>query len=148
DGSTPLLLASASGHEAFGIFMLDHGANPNVADSSIGMTPLHALLWRQLDSHVELNKALLTHGANPNVHLKKAPQGMAGENGPSLALWNGATPFIMAARVGDVAIMNALVKGGADPLLTTTNRTTALMAAAGVGRSEGSELPTFGTFPI
>jgi ankyrin repeat protein len=148
DGSTALLLASASGHEAVGIFLLDHGADPNLADKNIGMTPLHGLVWRQLDSHVPLAKALLAHGANPNARLKKAPQTMQGENGPSLALWNGATPFVMAARVADVPLMRALKEGGADPLITTTNKTTALMAAAGVGRSEGSELPTFGTFPI
>jgi ankyrin repeat protein len=32
--------------------------------------------------------------------------------------------------------------------MNTANGTTALMAASGVGRMEGSELPTFGTFPI
>ena len=143
-----MLLASGSGHDALGAFLLDRGANPNAADSAIGMTPLHAMLWRQLDSHITLAKALLAHGANPNAQLAKAPLGMAGENGPNLRLWAGATPFVMAARVGDVDMMRLLAAGGANPLLTTANKTTALMAAAGVGRSEGSELPTFGTYPV
>ncbi len=148
DGTTALLLAAASGHEDMGIFLLEHGANPNVADTTIGMTPLHALLWRRPDSHTRLAKALLARGANPNVRLKKAPAGMQGENGPSLALWNGATPFVMAARVADVEMMKILADAGADPSIPTSNGTTALMAASGVGRMEGSELPTFGTYPI
>jgi ankyrin repeat protein len=148
DGSTALLLAAASGHEDMGIFLLEHGANPNAADQKIGMTPLHALLWRRLDSHTRLAKALLAHGANPNARLTKAPAGMAGENGPNLLLWSGATPFVMAARVADVEMMKILADGGADPSITTTNGTTALMAASGVGRMEGSELPTFGTYPV
>jgi uncharacterized protein len=148
DGTTALLLAAASGHEDMGIFLLEHGANPNAADTTIGMTPLHALLWRRPDSHTRLARALLAHGANPNARLAKAPSSMAGENGPSLALWNGATPFVMAARVADVEMMKILADAGADPSITTANGTTALMAAAGVGRMEGSELPTFGTYPI
>jgi ankyrin repeat protein len=148
DGSTALLLAAASGHEDMGIFLLEHGANPNAADQKIGMTPLHALLWRRLDSHTRLAKALLAHGANPNARLTKAPAGMAGENGPNLSLWNGATPFVMAARVADVEMMKILADGGADPSITTANGTSALMAASGVGRMEGSELPTFGTYPV
>ena len=37
---TPLVLASASGQEAFGIFLLDKGADPNARDEN-GATALH-----------------------------------------------------------------------------------------------------------
>src|SRR5207247_1420340 len=124
DGSTALLVAAGSGHEALGVLLLERGADPNAADKTSGMTPLHALLWRQLESHPTLMKALLAHRANPNAAFAKAPQGMAGENGPALGLWAGATPFVMAARVGDINLMRILVAGGANPLLTTTNKTT------------------------
>ena len=45
----------------------------------------------------------------------------------------GATPFLMAAKSDDVALMRVLLELGADPSLTTNRGTTALMAAAGVG---------------
>jgi hypothetical protein len=40
NGMTPLLLASASGQEAFGIFLLDKGADPNARDDN-GASALH-----------------------------------------------------------------------------------------------------------
>ncbi len=49
----------------------------------------------------------------------------------------GATPFLRAALCGDVEVMRWLLAKGADPKLATTDGTTPLMAAAGVGFSEG-----------
>ena len=46
----------------------------------------------------------------------------------------GATPFFVAAMSGHTDVMRALVQAGADPLKTTKERMTPLMAAAGVGR--------------
>ena len=45
----------------------------------------------------------------------------------------GATPFLLAAKSDDVALMRVLLELGADPTLTTDDGTTALMVAAGVG---------------
>ena len=45
----------------------------------------------------------------------------------------GATPFILAAKAADPALMRLLVEQGADPNLVTKDRSTAVMAAAGVG---------------
>jgi mono/diheme cytochrome c family protein len=45
----------------------------------------------------------------------------------------GATPFLMAAKSDDVALMQTLLDLGADASLTTNQGTTALMVAAGVG---------------
>ncbi len=38
-GSTPLLVATVRGHVPLALFLLDHGADPNVGDA--GFTPLH-----------------------------------------------------------------------------------------------------------
>src|SRR6185436_12009721 len=45
----------------------------------------------------------------------------------------GSTPFLLAAKADDVPLMRVLLECGADARLATTNGTTPLMAAAGVG---------------
>jgi ankyrin repeat protein len=45
----------------------------------------------------------------------------------------GATPFVVAAFGGDIALMRVLLEHGADPKLATVENVTALMAASGVG---------------
>ena len=54
------------------------------------------------------------------------------------ALGEGSTPFMRAAKSGDVATMRLLVDAGADPRLTQPNQTNALMLAAGLGWRDGS----------
>lgn len=49
----------------------------------------------------------------------------------------GATPFLLAAAGGDAELMRILAEAGADTSLTTTIRSTPLMAAAGLGRVMG-----------
>jgi uncharacterized protein len=49
--------------------------------------------------------------------------------------YTGQTPFLTAARAGDVTVMKLLLAHGADPKIPTfagTTATTALMAAAGI----------------
>ena len=86
----------------------------------------------------DLVKALLDHGANPNARMKNGSRKSPAERiGPSQnSALAGATPLILAAGAGDVEVMRALLAKGADPKITTEDRTTALMAAAGVGLSE------------
>ena len=45
----------------------------------------------------------------------------------------GTTPLMRAARTGDVAVMRALLDGGANPFLTLNDGTNALLLAAGQG---------------
>jgi hypothetical protein len=139
------------------LFLLREGANPDVA-SRDGETALHAAIsigGRRIgydpDATVKepadkpaLIKALLARGANPNARALRATLRSitgAGSSADTRAADNfgvarqrrGATPFFVAAENADVAIMRLLLDGGADPSLTTDDRTTPLMAAAGLG---------------
>lgn len=156
DGS-PLVVASASGHEKLAMFLLEKGADPNAKDG-YGITPLHWALQEGLHelsgaganptdrfwwhpNMPELARALVTHGANPNARIEKdfspydfAPVGRTiGNNLPQISL-AGATPFLLATAVADVGLMRLLVESRADPKLTTVQNTTPLMVAAGLGR--------------
>ena len=46
---------------------------------------------------------------------------------------SGSTPFFVAAENGDVVLMRVLLKAGADPTVRADDKTTPLMAAAGLG---------------
>ena len=50
-----------------------------------------------------------------------------------VALDEGTTPFMRAARSGDTATMQILLQAGADPKLVTKDGNNALLFAAGVG---------------
>jgi ankyrin repeat protein len=49
----------------------------------------------------------------------------------------GATPYFLAAKNGDIALMRVLVGNGADPRLPTVQNVTPFMAAAGLGYWDG-----------
>lgn len=115
-GASALVVATHSGHGAFGATLLDAGADPNAAGA--GYTALHAAVLR---GDTMLVRALLAHGADPNARLEKGtPIRRASQDwaiNPSLA---SATPFWLAAYFRDPVIMRALVAAGADPRLATT----------------------------
>ena len=133
-GITPLLMASASGQEAFSIFLLENGADPNVWDG--GAAPLHYAVMEGIaylhnrPSMPQLVKALIAHGANPNVRFVRSRVSGLGRGG------RGATPFLLAAAAPNPQLMRTLLAAGADPKLVTDENVTPLMAAAGVVRSE------------
>jgi ankyrin repeat protein len=54
------------------------------------------------------------------------------------ALGKGATPFMRAAKSGDLELMKLLLAAGADPKATMPNHATALMLSAGLGWRDGS----------
>jgi ankyrin repeat protein len=131
NGMTALVEAAHSGNEDVGILLLDKGADPNAAD--VGYTALHAAVLR---SGTRLVNALLTHGANPNVRMTKGtPVRRNSEDFELPATLIGATPYFLAAKFLEPAIMRALASAGADVQLSMKSGDTPLMAAAGMGAS-------------
>jgi ankyrin repeat protein len=152
DGATALEIAVINAHYEFAGMLLEAGADPNVVDSEAGMGPLYAAVDMHrlavghgrpnpkpvgLMSAVDLVKKLLASGADPNRPLKKAILQRHHTAGDA-ALGQGATPFVRAAKSGDIEMMRALAAGGADPKLAMPNGNNALMFAAGQGWRNGS----------
>ena len=154
-GSTPLLVATVRGHVSLALFLLDHGADPNVVDG--GFTPLHwaAGTWENglanpvygfvdpvggipdRNAKRQLVKALLSHGANPNLHMTVRPPGFTGTGTGGYNDAVGATPFIVAANASDVEIMRMLLAAGANPHLVSKTNSNAILAATGLNRGIG-----------
>jgi ankyrin repeat protein len=152
DGATALVIAILNAHYEFAALLLEAGGNPNVVDNEAGMGPLYAAvdMHRLAVGHgrpnpkpvglmtpVQLVKLLLERGADANARLRKSilqRQHTAGDS----SLAEGATPFLRAAKSGDIEMMRALVAGGANPRLAMPNGSNALMFAAGQGWRNGS----------
>jgi ankyrin repeat protein len=83
---------------------------------------------------MEMVRRLVAHGANLNPKVTRRPQ-----SGTTALNFIGGTPFFLAARTGDAALMRLLVELGADPLAPNEDGTTPLMAAAGAGTQSPGE---------
>jgi ankyrin repeat protein len=142
DGTSALVVAITNGHFELASYLLERGADPN-ADAQ-GWTALHQLAYTRrpnsgkgmppveaidrLDS-LELATILLARGANPNARQTKEINDGNRNNLNRV----GATPFLLAAKHGDVPVMRLLAANGADPLIPTMQNASPLMVAAGVG---------------
>jgi len=182
DGTHALPLAIVSGHDAFALFLLEQGADPD--GTMYGVGALHAAvgsvdLWLRdwlrarhasVDARVTAGlepsrrvavvRALLAQGADPNARIATSTVMGLGVSGKSGAFdtfsvgtgdLKGATPLWIAAYVAHspgrggpersgqgteaLEIVRLLLEAGADPNLTSEDRTTPLMVAAGLGRS-------------
>jgi ankyrin repeat protein len=90
----------------------------------------------ELDA-VDIIRKLLARKADPNARLA-APLMQRHHTAGDRALGEGSTPFMRAAKSGDVEVMRLLLAAGADPTLTQPNQANALMLAAGMGWRDGS----------
>jgi len=144
---SPLVMAIVNGHFDIASYLLEHNADPNMANIE-GLTPLYATIdmqwapyaWRpqpiasqEHTSYLELMKLLLDHGANPNARLTRKVwfRSLPGDN-----TWvdpAGATAFWRSAQAVDIPAMRLLVNAGADAKLPTFEGVTPLMVAAGLG---------------
>ena len=146
DGTSGLVVSIMNKQYTFAKFLLDRGADPNVTDVK-GRAALYAAVdmrnedWSALPMRkeqdplpsMELIKAILAHGANLNARLTHNLPGRSGMDYGDVALDEGTTPFMRAARSGDAATMRVLLAAGADPKLVTKDGNNALLFAAGIG---------------
>jgi ankyrin repeat protein len=151
DNTSPLVVSILNKRYSYAKFLLDHGADPNIADAR-GRAALYAVIdmrnedYSALPNHKEsdplssldLLDALLDRGANSNAQLIKALAGRSGMDAGDTTLGAGTTPLMRAARAGDAAAMRSLLRKGADPNLATKDGNTALQFAAGVGYRDKS----------
>jgi ankyrin repeat protein len=144
DKTSALLVATINANYELASVLLDRGADATAAGQ--GWTALHELTFAPHANtggnlpganpsgkigYLELAKKLVEHGADINARMTKE----ATIPGRQLMNRIGATPFLLAAKVADVPLMKTFLELGADPLLTTVEEDTPLMAASGVGMS-------------
>jgi ankyrin repeat protein len=149
-GLNAFLLAIANAHYELALTLVDGGADPNMAPQ--GWTALHQItsvrkvgLYGSNDpapegsgrvDSLEFVRQLVARGADVNAKAtRRPPLGTTGLN------TTGATPFLLAARTADAALMRELAKLGADPLMPNADNTTPLLVAAGVGTNSPPEDP-------
>jgi ankyrin repeat protein len=150
DGNNAIVLALLNSHYDLAQMLIDRGADPNVAAKD-GRTPLytavemHDVDWSPLPARkvedktaaLDIVKSLLAKGANVNAQLTAAsPIAKVAQDLGDRTLNTGATPFMRAARSGDVAVMKLLLEHKADPKLANKNGLTALSVAAGLNWSD------------
>jgi ankyrin repeat protein len=150
DGMSALVLAIYNAHYELASFLLDRGADPNAATH--GWSALHQVVWSRRPNRgfnlpgavptgqtnsLDLVRKLVTTGADVNARMTKEPR----DGNRNMLNRIGATPFVMAAKSADVPLMQALLDARADPAIKTTDGTSALMAAAGVGVYGPGESP-------
>jgi ankyrin repeat protein len=138
--TTPLILAVENGHFELATELLEARADANAHPA--GYTALHAITWVRKPirgdgdpppmgsgslSNLDMVRQLAAHKADLNARLEK------GESGRGRFTTTGSTPFLMAARASDVALIKLLVELGADRNVTNVDNCTPLLAAAGVG---------------
>jgi uncharacterized protein len=158
DGATPLLLALLNMRFDLAAYLIEAGADVNKWDF-YGQSPLYVAIdmntlprggrpdLPSVDTRngLQIAELLLAKGANPNMQLKLRPpyRNAVFDRGGDEVLSTGATPLLLAAKVGDAAAVALLVKY--KPLIGLPNSAgvTPLMAAAGMGQSSN---PTRGRF--
>lgn len=149
-GMTPLLMAVENGHFELAIDLVKAGAEPN--DMGGGYSALHSISWVRKPDHGEgedgqpppagsgkLNslqfvREIVALGANVNARIPKARGGLG------VLDRTDATPFLLAAKTADIALLKLLHELGADPSLTTSDGVSPLIAAAGLGTLAAGEV--------
>ncbi len=150
DGLTPLNLAITNMRFDFAAAMIEAGADVNKWDF-YGRTPLYSAIDLNTlprggrpdlpsTDHLtgyDVAQLLLKAGANPNAQLKLRPPYRNGvfDRGGDQVISTGATPLLVAAKVGDAKSVALLIQYKALIDLPTSTGVTPFMAAAGTGHS-------------
>lgn len=149
-GMTPLVLAVENGHFELAVDLIKAGANPN--DQRCGYAPLHCISWVRKPDHgegedgqpppdgsgtlssLQFVREIVSLGADVNLRIER------GRGGLGVLNRKGATPFLLAAKTADIALLKVLYELGADPSITTAEGVTPLIAAAGLGTLAAGEV--------
>ncbi len=126
--------------------------------AGVGNTPQGTPVPTGRLTALDLARRLLEHGANPNARVDWresafGKEGGTARNPPNIRLgrhllsYNGATPFYIAAKNGDLELMRLLVQFKADPTITSRAGITPLMVAAGLDYWEGESPGPFTGLP-
>ena len=104
--------------------LLDLGCDPDSRGKTGDFEGWTALTLALLKEHSEIAVLLLDHGADPKLTVKGSD-------------WGKWSPLMMAARGGDLLVLDRILKAGESPdKRTHKNRITALMMAAEAGQTE------------
>ncbi|MCY4633512.1 MAG: ankyrin repeat domain-containing protein [Acidobacteria bacterium] len=155
DGQSALVVAAANAHWELADYLLDRGADPNLAGA--GWNALHQTVRTRrpnpsgglagpiptgrVDS-IDVVRKLIARGVDVNARMMT--NGM--KDGQRSRLNRlGATAFFLAAKNTDVEAMRVLIAAGADPLIPSADGTTPLMVATGIAifipGEDGGSLP-------
>ena len=142
DGQSALVVALANANWELADWMLDRGADPNLAEA--GWNAIHQLLrTRRMNTGFGFPGPIPT-GNVDSIDVLKKMIALGGDisarmtvNGMKDGQRNrlnrlGATPFFLAAKVTDTEAMRVLIDAGADTVTPNADGTTPLMVAAGL----------------
>jgi ankyrin repeat protein len=149
DNMPPITQAIITAHFDVAMYLLEHGADPNIASQTSQTTPLWATIdakyaqreWypppsveQEKTTHVQLINALLDHGADVNARVGPRAwyRGFGNSGGPDP---DGSTAFWRATGALDLEVMKLLLARGANPDITTRHGCTPLILAAGLQHS-------------
>jgi ankyrin repeat protein len=129
EGETALMTAARTGSLDAVKLLLNHGAHVNAKENWRGQS---ALMWAVAENHPDVVQLLIQRGADVNVRSRvfdynslQPKQGSVPMNYPR----GGFTPLLFAARQGDLADTQTLLRAKADINLADPDKTTPLLEA-------------------
>jgi ankyrin repeat protein len=119
-GETTLMTAARTGHVGVVDALIAHGAKVNASEPSHNQT---ALMWAVAEQHSDVVRTLIEHGADvaARSRVRRRTVQTGDRYGDQSSIKDvgpvdlgGFTPLLFAARVGDVASAEHLLRAGAD----------------------------------
>ena len=140
NGTSTLVVAAMNGQFELAVFLIDRNADVHAAAQG----------WNALHQTIRLRRTNIGHMPPPEGQgtlssmdlIERLVAAGIDVNAPMTADFRdgyrnrlnrvGATPFLLASKNVDTAVMRVLLEAGADPLTPNADLTTPLMVAAGV----------------